>query len=168
MSVVTEIHASRLRPDRADEARILAWVDRLGEFFETNYGMAPITGRIVGWLLVCDPAEQSAGEIAAAIKASRASLTTNVRALIAGGLVRRLRHAGERTAYYRIDDAAWEAMFRRRVASLAAIEPLTDEGARLVGPGSLRSARLRAMQEVFAWFEALIADAPGPPSSAGA
>jgi DNA-binding MarR family transcriptional regulator len=168
ISAVTETNASTLRPDRTEDARILVWVDRLGEFFEVNYGMAPITGRIVGWLLVCDPAEQSAGEISAAIKASRASLTTNVRALIASGLVRRLRRAGARTAYYRIDDAAWEAMFRRRVASLAAVEPLTDEGARLLGAGSPRAARLRAMQEVFAWFEALIADAPGPPSSAGA
>ena len=162
------MHAVRPRPDRAEEATILAWVDRLGEFFEVNYGMTPITGRILGWLLICDPAEQSAGEIATAIKASRASLTTNIRALIAGGLVRRQRRAGERTAYYRIDDAAWETMFRRRIASLAAIDRLAGEGIRLAGAGSPRAARLRAVQETFAWFEALIADAPGPPSNTGA
>jgi DNA-binding transcriptional ArsR family regulator len=154
--------------DRPDDAPILAWVERVGEFFEVNYGMPPITGRIVGWLLICDPAEQSAGEIAAAIKASRASLTTNMRALIASGLVRRRRRAGERTASYRIDDDAWETVIRHRVASLAAIDRLTEQGMRLVGPVGPRAVRLRSAQEVFAWFEALIADAPGPPSKTGA
>ena len=37
--------------------------------------------------MICDPAEQSPAEIAAAIGASRASLTTNMRLLIASGLV---------------------------------------------------------------------------------
>lgn len=164
---MTELRRAEPHSNPSEDAGLLAWADRVGEFFEVNYGMAPITGRIVGWLLICDPPEQSAGEIATAIKASRASLTTNMRGLIADGLVRRLRRAGERTAYYRIDDAAWETMFRRRVASLAAVERLTEAGMRLIGADGARAARLRAVQDVFAWFEALIADAPGPPSSAG-
>jgi DNA-binding transcriptional ArsR family regulator len=166
--VVTEFIRAERHPNHAEGAALLAWADRVGEFFEVNYGMPPITGRIVGWLVICEPPEQSAGEIAAAIKASRASLTTNIRALIDGGLVRRRRRAGQRTAYYRIDDAAWERVIRQRIASLAAIDRLTGEGLRLVGAGSPRAARLRAVEETFAWFEALIADAPGPPSSAGA
>lgn len=167
-SVVTEITRHQRRAEPPDDAAVLAWVERVGEFFEVNYGMPPITGRIVGWLLISDPAEQSAGEIAAAIKASRASLTTNMRALIANGLVRRLRRAGERTAYYRLAEDAWETVIRRRVASLAAIDRLAEDGLRLVGRGSARAVRLKATHEVFAWFEALLADAPGPPSKTGA
>ena len=167
-SVVTEFSRADQHASHGEGGPLLAWADRAGEFFEVNYGMAPITGRIVGWLLICDPPEQSAGEIAAAIKASRASLTTNMRGLIADGLVRRVRRAGDRTAYYRIDEAAWERLIRHRIAGLAAIDRLTEEGLRLVGAGSARAGRLRAVQEVFGWFEALIADAPGPPSSAGA
>jgi DNA-binding MarR family transcriptional regulator len=164
-SVVTETNQD---PGRAEAGPILAWVERIAAFFEANYAMPPITGRILGWLLICDPAEQSAAEIAAAIRASRASLTTNLRALTADGLVKRSRRAGERTATYRVDDAAWEALIRRRVAGLAAIEPLTQDGMRLAGRSAARGARLRAVHEVFAWFEALLADAPGPPSKAGA
>ena len=167
-SVVAEITRHQQRSEPSEAAAILAWVDRVGGFFEVNYGMPPITGRIVGWLLICDPSEQSAGEIAAAIKASRASLTTNMRALIESGLVRRLRRAGDRTAYYLVDDDAWETVVRQRVASLAAIDRLTEAGMRLVGGLSARAARLRAAHETFAWFEAIIADAPGPPSKSGA
>ena len=149
------------RPDRGSEdAAVLSWVEQVGDFFEVNYGMPPITGRIVGWLLICDPAEQSAGEIARAIRASRASLTTNMRALTASGLVRRLRRAGDRTAYYRVDDDAWEAVISRRMAGLAAIEALADEGMRLVGVGTPRAGRLRATREAFAWFEAMFRNPP--------
>jgi DNA-binding MarR family transcriptional regulator len=160
ISVVTEI-TSRL----SEAGAVLDWAARVGDFFEANYGMPPITGRIVGWLLICEPAEQSAAEIAAAIKASRASLTSNLRILIATGLVRRIRRAGERAAVYRIDDDAWETVIRRRMASLAAIDSLTLEGLRLVGPGSERAGRLQATHDTFAWFDALLASARPPRAS---
>ena len=86
-----------------DGAQLLGWAERVATFFAEHYGLPPITGRILGWLMICDPTEQSAGEIADAIGASRASLTTNMRFLIASGLVRRLTRPGGRTSYYRID-----------------------------------------------------------------
>jgi hypothetical protein len=66
----------------ADRKDVLAWVERVATFFAEHYGLPPITGRILGWLMICDPPEQSPAEIAAAIGASRASLTTNIRLLI--------------------------------------------------------------------------------------
>ena len=161
---MTEIepHRSTAPAARTGDAAVLAWVERVGDFFAANYGMPPITGRIVGWLLICDPPEQSAAEIAAAIRASRASLTTNMRGLTAAGLARRFRRAGERTAYYRIDDDAWETVIRRRMASIADIEGLTEAGVRLIGPASARAGRLRATHEIFAWFGALLAETPSP------
>ena len=83
-------------------------------------------------------------------------------------IVRRLRRAGDRTAYYRVDAEAWETVIRHRVASLAAIDRLAEHGMRLVGADTPRAARIQAAHEVFAWFGALIADAPGPPSKTGA
>ena len=49
--------------------------------------MPLIAGRILGWLTIAVPAEQSAGQIADAIGASRASLTTNLRLLSSVGFV---------------------------------------------------------------------------------
>lgn len=165
---MTEIRqTSAARAAGAPDQALLDWVERVGDFFEINYGMPPIMGRIVGWLLICDPAEQSAAEIAAAIRASRASLTVNLRLLTGSGVVRRLRRAGERTARYRIDEDAWESVIRRRLASLAAIEGLAQEGMRLVGASTPRAARLKATFAAFAWFERLLADAPGPSARLG-
>ena len=97
-------------------------------FFSERYGLPPITGRILGWLMICDPPEQSAEEIARAIGASRASLTTNMRLLTGGGLVHRLTRSGGRTAYYRIDDDAWEKVIRQRVESMMAFGKIAEQG----------------------------------------
>src|SRR3954471_14363974 len=109
-------HAARL--SAPPQAQLLQWTERVATFFAEHYGLPPITGRILGWMMICDPPEQSAGEIAAAIGASRASLTTNMRFLTGSGLVRRVTRPGGRTSYYRMDEGMWDAVVRRRVASM--------------------------------------------------
>jgi DNA-binding transcriptional regulator GbsR (MarR family) len=141
---------------------LLAWAERVATFFAEHYGLPPITGRILGWLMICDPAEQSAGEIAAAIGASRASLTTNMRLLIGSGLVRRLTRPGGRATYYRIDDGMWDAVIRRRIASMMSFSRITLEGMELVGPDTARAARLRAAHDFFDWMAKLLAEAASP------
>src|SRR6266702_666171 len=113
------------------------------------YGVPPITGRILGWLLICDPPEQSAGQIAEAIGASRASLTTSMRMLTAGNLVRRRHRPGERTTWFRIDDDAWERVIRQRIAAMASLREITEEAMTLIGPDSPRASRVRAAHEFF-------------------
>src|SRR5258708_13449988 len=93
---------------RPDQRRTQNWVERVAAVFAQHFGLPPITGRILGWLLICDPPEQSAGEIAGAIGASRASLTTSMRLLTVGNLLVRRHRPGERTTYSRIHDDACE------------------------------------------------------------
>ena len=149
-------------PGAPDRAQLLAWAERVATFFADHYGLPPITGRILGWMMICDPPEQSAGEIAAAIGASRASLTTNMRFLTASGLVRRLTRPGGRTSYYRMDDGMWDAVVRRRIASMLSFSRITLDGMTLVGPDSPRAARLRAAHEFFDWMAKALEEAAVP------
>jgi DNA-binding transcriptional regulator GbsR (MarR family) len=145
----------------ADE-RVLEWVERMSMFCAEEYGVPPIAGRILGWLMVCDPPEQSAGQIAVAIGASKASLATNIRLLSDARFVRRRTRAGERTNYYRVDDDAWEAVLRRRVASLAEFRELAADGMDLAGADTARAERLRAAHDAYDWMIKLVAGASGP------
>jgi hypothetical protein len=147
---------------RVEREALLGWVERVATFFSERYGLPPITGRILGWLMICDPPEQSAADIAAAIGASRASLTTNMRLLTGGGLVHRLTRSGGRTAYYRVDDDAWERVIRQRVESMMAFSKIADEGIDLVGRAGPRATRIRAARAFFQWAAERLADAPGP------
>jgi hypothetical protein len=146
------------------EQKALAWVERVSAFFARQEGLPPITGRILGWLMICEPAEQSAADIAAGIKASRASMTANIRYLTATGLVRRYTRAGDRTAYYRLDDQAWKTAVRQRIEGMSAFEDVLDQGLHLIGPDTDRASRLRAAQEVYHWVGSLLRtpEAPSP------
>jgi DNA-binding transcriptional ArsR family regulator len=147
---------------RADRDAVRNWVERVATFFCERYGLPPITGRILGWLMICDPPEQSAADIADAIDASRASLTTNMRLLTGGGLVHRMTRSGGRTAYYRIDDDAWERVIRQRVESMMAFGKIADEGIDLVGRAGSRATRIRAARDFFQWAAERLATTAGP------
>jgi hypothetical protein len=63
--------------------------------FNDQYGLPAITGRIFGWLMVCDPPAQSGASIADAIGASRASIAQDAIKLLGvdGERARRVRLA---------------------------------------------------------------------------
>ncbi|WP_158888358.1 GbsR/MarR family transcriptional regulator [Amycolatopsis anabasis] len=140
------------------EEEVLEWVERVASFCADEWGLAPITGRIFGWLLICDPPEQSAADIAAAIGASRASLTSNMRLLLAIHLVRKVSRPGERTTYYRIEDDAWTKVVRGKLIGLAAFGSIAEDGARLAGGDPERTQRLRTARESSAWLAKLAED----------
>src|SRR5918992_1096506 len=74
----------------------LAFADKLGRFFARQYGLPPVFGRVFAWLLICDPPEQTAAEIAEALHTSRSAVGSAVVALENQALVVRTRAAGER------------------------------------------------------------------------
>ena len=51
-----------------------AFVEEMGQALAT-YGMTPMAGRMWGWLLICEPPEQTAADLAEALQASRGSPT---------------------------------------------------------------------------------------------
>ena len=76
------------------------FVDRLGLFFEMLGGSRTM-GRVYGWLLICDPPQQSLTELATALSVSKASVSTVARQLQEGGMIERLPSAS-RQHHYRV------------------------------------------------------------------
>ena len=74
----------------------ITFADHAGRLYARRYGMAPMVGRLLGYLMVCWPPEQSIGELAEALLASRSAIAGAVSTLETLGLVRRSRAAGER------------------------------------------------------------------------
>jgi DNA-binding transcriptional regulator GbsR (MarR family) len=142
-----------------DRDQLLEWVERVATFFRDQYNLPPITGRIFGWLMVCDPPEQSGAQIAEAIGASRASITTNMRLLVGGDLVRRLARPGDRTTYYVVDDDAWESVIRRRIQQMMSFAQITADAIELVGATGERASRARAAHEAFEWLAEVLRNA---------
>src|SRR5918999_2481843 len=74
----------------------LAFADQVGRYFARQYGLPPVTGRVSGWLLICDPPDQTAAEIAEALQTSRSAVGSAIATLENQGQLQRTRAAGER------------------------------------------------------------------------
>ena len=81
----------------------VTFADHAGRLYARRYGMAPMVGRLRGYLAICDPREQSIAELAEALLASRSAIAGAVNALDNLGMIRRSRAAGERMDRVRID-----------------------------------------------------------------
>ena len=88
----------------------ITFADHAGRFYARRFGMAPMVGRLIGYLAVCDPREQSISELAEALLASRSAIAGAVNYLENLGLIRRSRAAGERMDRVRIDMSSSHAM----------------------------------------------------------
>jgi DNA-binding transcriptional regulator GbsR (MarR family) len=150
----------------------LEWVERVAMYLARD-GVPPIAGRVLGWLMICDPPEQSAGQISAAIGASRASLTSNLRLLTSMGFLTWRTRPGERTVYYRMAEDAWAVVVRRQIASITSFMDITRDGVDLMGADEERAARVRQAHATFEWMAKVFdhapplrADGPDGPESA--
>jgi DNA-binding transcriptional regulator GbsR (MarR family) len=142
-----------------DEEPLLEWVERVAMYLARD-GVPPIAGRVLGWLMVCDPPEQSAGQISAAIGASRASLTSNLRLLSGMGFLTWRTRPGERTIYYRMAEDAWAVVVRKQIAGITSFLDITRDGIDLVGTDDERAARIRQAHATFEWMATVFDNAP--------
>jgi DNA-binding transcriptional ArsR family regulator len=135
----------------------LTFADHAGRYYARRYGMAPMVGRLIGYLLVCDPREQTIGELAEALLASRSAIAGAVSSLETLGLVSRSRAAGERMDRVRLDYTSPRAIGFDRT-EYQELGDLAREGlALLTGAPSERRA---ALLEFAAFADWLVARTP--------
>jgi len=88
----------------------ITFADHMGRYYATRFAFPPMVGRLIGYLAVCDPPEQTIAELADALLASRSAITGAAKVLETIHVIQRSRSAGERMDRIRIDLSAPEAM----------------------------------------------------------
>ncbi len=143
---------------RADDNALRSWVEEVAILFERD-GLPRMAGRIFGWLLVCEPAEQSMEELAAALSGSKASMSTMTRVLANAGLVERVRPPGARRDHFRIHPGQWERLWRARLEQFRTATTVMQRGLDLLArrPAAVR-VRLEELHEQYAFFERELPD----------
>jgi len=140
-------------------AEIMEFVEQMGGYFEYA-GLTRLAGRLLGWLLVCDPERQSSEELAAALGASSGGISTNARTLIQFGFVERLGVAGDRRTFFRLRPHAFAAGERQRIRTMADLQNLADTGLRALRDSPPeRGRRLQEMRELSTYMERVLTDA---------
>jgi DNA-binding transcriptional regulator GbsR (MarR family) len=87
----------------------ITFADHVGRFYTRRYAFPPMVGRVLGYLLVCEPPAQSIAELSEALLASRSAITGALEVLERLHAIHRSRAAGERMDRVRLDFSSAEA-----------------------------------------------------------
>ena len=136
------------------EQAIAEFVEAMGIRFSSEAGTPPMTGRVLGWLLVCDPPAQTAAQLASALGASKGSISTATRMLERTRLIERVRLPSERVDRFLIRPEGWTERLRRTEELRAFREVMRKGLEALADAPTERRARLRELDEFYAWTEA--------------
>jgi hypothetical protein len=133
-----------------DEA---AFVEEMGQFLGSS-GMTPMAGRMWAWLLICDPPEQTASDLAAELHASRGAISGTARLLATAGMIRRTRRRGDRREYFTAPPGALIALLGGAGASFRRFREITADGLEILGHRSPEArVRLQEIHDAYAFFE---------------
>ena len=118
------------------------FVEDFSLYFE-QMGYPRMAGRVLGWLLICEPPAQSAGELADVLGASKGSLSTMTRLLIQVGLIERAGLPGSRRDYFRIKPGAWPQLIKAQMQSMIGLHQMVERGLSMLASRGRRSRRCR-------------------------
>jgi DNA-binding MarR family transcriptional regulator len=135
----------------------ITFADHAGRLYARRYGMAPMVGRLLGYLMICDPPEQSIAELAEALLASRSAIAGAANTLESLGLLRRSRAAGERMDRVGVDRTSRRA-FGFDVSEYQEQADLAREGLAVLADAP--PGRRAVLLEVAAFADWLIARLP--------
>jgi biotin operon repressor len=108
------------------------FVDRQGLFFE--FLCASLTmGRVYGWLLICDPPQQSLTKLADALSVSKASVSTVARQLRERGMVERLA-SPNRQHLYRVTPGGFTSLWGTQLSLMRLGIEAAEFGMSVLGP----------------------------------
>ncbi len=128
------------------------FAEEVGRVFE-QMGVPRMTGRILGWLLICDPPRQSSAALGTALGASKGAISTATRLLELYGLVKRVGVPGARGDFFEIAPDAFSRA-HDQVGKARLFRELMEKGLAVLGDEeSPRAERLRETRALYAFME---------------
>jgi DNA-binding transcriptional regulator GbsR (MarR family) len=129
------------------------FVEEMGQYL-ASYGMTPMAGRMWGWLLICEPPEQTAADIAEALEASRGAISGTARILATAGMIRRTTRRGDRREFFSAPPQALDSMLSNASVTYRRLREIAERGLAATpdqSPGA--RARLEEFRDVIAFIE---------------
>lgn len=112
-------------------------------------GVPPSIGKVISYLILCQPAEQSAEEIQSALHLSVGSVSMALKVLGHSGAIDRRAVPGTRRYSYRLKHEAFEIMVQRKLETIARARKIVEDGMSLPGADD----RMRVVHKVYEAFE---------------
>jgi DNA-binding MarR family transcriptional regulator len=107
--------------------------------------------RVLAWMVVCEPPEQTAADIQRELALSAGSVSTSLRMLGDIGMVERVGRTGDRHIYYRLCDEGWELVLQARFRAFNEIRQVVDRA--VAGADGSAGPRLVEMRDTWTFLE---------------
>lgn len=133
-----------MKPEQA------TYVEHVGRFWE-SLSMSRTAGRILGWLMICEPAHQSATDLVNTLQISTGSVSTQVRLLERIGLVERITFRGDRLRYYQLPEHVWGKALNTELDRIRQMRTLAEAGSAVVP--TTRPERVTELGAIAQFFE---------------
>jgi len=130
----------------------LRFVEEVALGFERQ-GLFRMAGRVIGWLLICDPPEQTFNQLVEVLGASKGSISSAMKLLTPSGWVERTSHPGDRKTYYRFRPGSMLEAIRAQSQQYGEFKKIIEGGLDLFPHKPERRERLEAVRDLYAWLE---------------
>ena len=112
--------------------------------------------RVLGWMVVCEPSDQTAADVQSELGLSAGSVSTSLRYLGEIGLVERVSRPGDRRIFYRMHTDGWEVMLQQRFRAFNEIRQVAEKA--VAAAAGQANDRLHEMRDTWAFLEASSAE----------
>lgn len=121
--------------------------------FWAGFGLPRMQGRVMGVLLVSDPPERTAEELAEVLGASRGSISASTRSLVQMGIVERGGKLGDRRDYFS-SRTNWTQLMRQQIGAYAAFREIAERGLEVMADASPESRLdLEEIRSLYGYLE---------------
>ncbi len=107
------------------------FIEHMGRWWEVGTGSRS-AGRILGWLMICQPVHQSAADLVAALSISTGSVSTQIRFLEELQFVERITFPGDRSTYFQLRPDVWLHVMGTEPDHLKRMMAISEAGADVV------------------------------------
>lgn len=137
----------------ADRDPVQDYTDKLGMWFE-QIGFQPLAGRLLAWLIVCQPPRQSSKDLAGALGASPGAISAAAKVLTQMSMIERVRVRGDRNIYFRVVPEVWTHRIRAEMALTVQLRQIAEDGLDVLNrAGHKTDSRLEELREMASFFE---------------
>lgn len=119
-----------------------------------GFGLNRSAGRVLSALLVADPPERTAEQLAATLQASRGAISGATTMLATMGLIERKRRPGDRKDYFRNKPNAWFEATKQQTVLVEQLRQLAEKGLNIMESDKLEVTEgLRDMRDMLIFYE---------------
>jgi len=127
------------------------YIEEAGLAFE-KFGMTRMTGRVMGYLMICDKDAVSFDEIRDAIQASKGSISGTLKVLTQIGFAEPVSLPGDRKTYYRAGKASAGNLIKARLQLFDLFSGLLQKGLKLKDRQDDTSDWILELAAFYAWI----------------